>query len=157
MFVRELERVNDTEDFLRVTTGAGGVVDDGADDFLGIDEEDGSDSQCHSLAVNVGGILIVDHVVQVGDLSGFVGDDGERKVGFGDIVDILDPFLVRVEGVGTQTNEFNTALGKFRLKLGECTELSSATIAQIGEGEKRQPDREIKGTEGRERVGFVPQ
>ena len=128
MFVGQLERVNDTEDFLGITTSTGGVVDDCADDLLGIDEEDGSDGQCHSLAVNIGGILVVDHVVQVSDLSGFVGDDGERKVGFGDIVDVLDPFLVRVEGVGTQTNELDTALGEFRLEFGESTELSSAPV-----------------------------
>ena len=128
MFVGKLKQVNDTEDLLRVTARAGGVVNNRADDLLEIDEKDGSDGQCHALAVDVDGVLIVDHVVQVSDLSGFVGDDGERKVGFGDIVDVLDPFLVRVEGVGTQTNELDTALGEFRLEFGESTELSSAPV-----------------------------
>src|SRR5256885_2171699 len=97
-------------------------------DFFGLIEKKGRVGNCNSLAVNIGGILVVDHVVQVSDLSGFVGDDGERKVGFGDIVDVLDPFLVRVEGVGTQTNELDTALGEFRLEFGESTELSSAPV-----------------------------
>ena len=72
--------------------------------------------------------MVVDHIVQVGDLPGFVGNDRESKVGFGDIVDVLDPFLMRFEGVGTQTNELDTALGKFRLEFGEGTELSSAPV-----------------------------
>ena len=100
VLVIQLKRVNDTEDFLRVTAGAGGVVDDCADDLLGIDEEDGSDGQGHALAVDVGRVLVVDHVVQVGHLARLVGDDGEREVRLGDLVDVLDPFLVRVERVG---------------------------------------------------------
>ena len=77
MLVGQLKRVNDTEDFLGVAASGGGVVDDCADDLLGINEEDGSDSQGHALAVDVGGVLVVDHVVQVGDFAGLVGNDGE--------------------------------------------------------------------------------
>jgi hypothetical protein len=126
-----LKRVNDTEDFLRVTTSTGGVIDDCADDLLGIDEEDGSDSQSHALAVDVGGVLVIDHVVQVGYFAGLVGNDGEGETGLGDFVDILDPFLVRVESVGTQADELDIALGELGLEFGESSELGSVTSTHM--------------------------
>lgn len=49
VFVGQLQRVNDAENFGRVTASASGVVDDSADDLFGVDEEHSSDSQCHTL------------------------------------------------------------------------------------------------------------
>jgi len=43
VLVSQLQRVNDSEDFLRITTGGSGIIDDGADLLLGINEEDGAD------------------------------------------------------------------------------------------------------------------
>jgi hypothetical protein len=123
VFVGQLQRLNDTEDFGRVTAGTGGVVDDGADDLLGVNEEDRADGQCHTLGVDVGGILVIDHVIEVGNFALLVGDDGEGQVGFCDLVDIRNPLLVRVEGVGTQPNEFDTSLGELGLEFGESAEL----------------------------------
>jgi hypothetical protein len=131
VFVSQLKRVNDTEDFLRVTTGTGGVIDDCADDLLGIDEEDGSDSQGHALAVDVGGVLVIDHVVQVGYLAGLVGNDGEGETRLGHFVDILDPFLVRVESVGTQADELDIALGELGLEFRESSELGSVMFTHM--------------------------
>jgi len=45
-------------------------------------------------------ILLVDHVVQEGYLAVVVGDDGELEAGVCDLVDVLDPALVRSEVVG---------------------------------------------------------
>jgi len=152
VLVVQLKRVNDTEDFLRVTAGAGGVVDDCADDLLGIDEEDGSDGQGHALAVDVGGILVVDHVVQVGHLARLVGDDGEREVRLGDLVDVLDPFLVRVEGVGTQPNELDTSLVELGLELGERTKLGSVMSTKETSRLTKGKHEQEKGVEG----GIIP-
>ena len=152
VLVIQLKRVNDTEDFLRVTAGAGGVVDDCADDLLGIDEEDGSDGQGHALAVDVGGILVVDHVVQVGHLARLVGDDGEREVRLGDLVDVLDPFLVRVEGVGTQPNELDTSLVELGLELGERTKLGSVMSTKETSRLTKGKHEQEKGVEG----GIIP-
>ena len=123
MLVSQLQGVDDSENFLRVTTSRSRVVDDSTDLLLGINEEDSADRQSHALGVDVGGILVIDHVVQVCDLAGLVCDDGEGKVGFSDFVDIFDPFLVGIESVGTQANEFNTSLGELGFKLREGTEL----------------------------------
>lgn len=73
-----------------------------------------------------------------------VGDDGELKVGVCDLVDVLDPTLVRPEVVGAlsysvsfvlylprasiayQANHLNATSIKFVLQLGKGTKLSSA-------------------------------
>jgi hypothetical protein len=128
VLVGQLQRVDDTEKFGGVTTRAGGVVDEGTDDLLGVDEEDGADGQGHTLGVDVGGILVVDHVVQVGNFAGLVRDDGVLDGGVGDFVDILNPFLVGFEGVGTQADELDIALVEFRLEFGNSTELEAISI-----------------------------
>jgi len=128
MFVGQLQRVNDAEDFGRITAGAGGVVNDGADDLFGVDEENSTNGQRHTLGVNVGGILVIDHVVEVCHFARLVGDDGERQRASGHLIDILDPFLMRVQGVGTQSNELDSSFLEFRLEFGEGAELSHVSI-----------------------------
>jgi hypothetical protein len=66
------------------------------------------------------------HVIEVGNLALLVGDDGERDLGAGNLINVLDPSLVASEGVGGQADQLDTTLGEFRLKLSECTELGGA-------------------------------
>lgn len=40
------------------------------------------------------------HVVQVGNFALLVGNDRERDLSTGDLIDILDPSLVAAQGVG---------------------------------------------------------
>lgn len=79
MFVSQLQRINDTENFLRISASRSGIIDNGADNLLGVDEENGANGKRHALGVDIGGILIIDHIVQVGDFAGFIGDDGESE------------------------------------------------------------------------------
>jgi hypothetical protein len=44
--------------------------------------------------------LVVDHVVQVGNLAAGVGNDGEGELGAIDLVNVLDPGLVGVGAIG---------------------------------------------------------
>lgn len=44
--------------------------------------------------------MVVNHVVQVGNLALRVRDDGELEVGAADLVNVLDPLVVRVDVVG---------------------------------------------------------
>jgi hypothetical protein len=53
-----------------------------------------------TLLVNVGGVLVVNHVVGIGDLALLVGDDGESQVAGSDLVDVLDPAVVGLDAVG---------------------------------------------------------
>lgn len=95
-----LEGINNTENLSSVTTSRSGVGHDQTDLLAGVDDEDGADGQRHALGVDVGGILVVNHVVGVGDLALGVGDDGELELGAGYFVDVLDPGVVGFDAVG---------------------------------------------------------
>lgn len=127
IFVSQLQRIDDAEDFSRVATGTGGVVDDCANGFLWVDEEYGTNSQCHTLRVDVGSILIIDHVVQIGNFARLVGNDGETQVSAGDFIDILNPFLMRIESICTQPNKFDTSFLELWFEFSKCTELDVNT------------------------------
>lgn len=66
------------------------------------------------------------HVVRKSNLPLLVADDGELEVAARDLIDILDPSLVRVNGVRAQTDELCAAPGELRLKLSESSKLGCA-------------------------------
>lgn len=140
MLVGGLQGINDTEDLGGVTASGGGVGHDETDLLGGVDDEDGADGQSHALGVDVGGVLVVDHVVLVGDLALGVGDDGELEVGASDLVDVLDPAVVGLDAVGAQTDELDTAGSELGLELGEGAQLGGADGGEvIGVGEEDGP------------------
>lgn len=140
VLVGGLKSIDDTEDLGSVTAGGGGVGHDQTDLLGGVDDEDRADGQSHTLGVDVGGVLVVDHVVQVGDLALRVGDDGELEVGAGDLVDVLDPAVVGLDLVGAQANELDTASSELGLELGEGAQLGGADGGEvIGVGEEDGP------------------
>ena len=100
MLIGGLEGINDTENLSGVTTSRGGVGHDQTDLLAGVDDEDGADGQRHALGVDVRGVLVVDHVVGVGDFALRVGDDGELELGAGYFVDVFDPGVVGFDAVG---------------------------------------------------------
>jgi len=74
-------------------------------------DEDRSDGKRQSLLIDVGAVLLVEHAVQLGNLSALVGDDGEIKRGpAGEVVDVLDPAGVGLGVVGGETNELGSVL-----------------------------------------------
>jgi hypothetical protein len=126
VLVAGLERVDDAQDLGRVAAGGGRVGEDGADGLLGVDDEDGADGEGDALFVDVCGVLVVEHVVGVGDLALLVGDDGELDGAAGDLGDVLDPALVGADGVGREADELDAALGELGLELGDFAELGGA-------------------------------
>ena len=66
--------VDDPQDFIKVATGGGRVRNRQTDHLLGVDDEHRSDGERGTLGIDVGGILVVQHVVQSGDLAFLVGD-----------------------------------------------------------------------------------
>lgn len=135
-----LESIDDTEDLGGVTAGGGGVGEDEADLLGGVNDEDGADSQSHTLGVDIGGVLVVNHVVQVGDLALRVGDDGELQLGASDLINVLDPAVVGLNAVSAQADELDTTGSELGLKLGESTELGGADRGEvIGVGEDDGP------------------
>lgn len=69
---------------------------------------------------------MVQHVVGVSDLALLVADDGEGQLGAGDLINVLDPAAVRLDGVGGQADELCAALGELGLELSEGAELGGA-------------------------------
>lgn len=66
------------------------------------------------------------HVIGVGDLALLVTNDGELEAATADVVNVLDPATVALDGVGRETDELHTTLGELGLELGEGTKLSGA-------------------------------
>ena len=136
VLVGSLEGINDTENLSSVTTSRSGVGHDQTDLLAGVDDEDGADGQSQSLGVHVGGVLVVNHVVGVGNLALRVGNDGELELGASNLVDVLDPGVVRVDTVGTETNHLDTTGRELGLELGESTELGGtdgSEVIRVGE------------------------
>lgn len=140
MLVGGLESIDDTEDLGGVTASGSGVGEDQTDLLAGVDDEDGADGQSQTLRVHVGGVLVVDHVVQVGDLALRVGDDGELQAGASHLINVLDPAVVGLDTVGAETNQLDTTRGEFGLELGESSKLGGTDRGEvIGVGEEDGP------------------
>ena len=103
VLVTDLERVNDTEDLIKVAAGRSRVRDLESDDLLGVNDEHVAHSHRKALGVNVGGVKSVEHVVLGGNLAVLVTNDGEVDVGLADLVNVLDPLVVRGNIVGRET------------------------------------------------------
>jgi len=131
MFITGLEGVHHTEDLGGVTTGRGRVGQDEADGLLGIDDKDGPDGESHSLGVHVGRVLVVKHVICVGNLAGSVTNDGEGKTGLGDLINVINPSVMGLDGVRRKTNHLDVALRELGLKLREGTQLSGANGGEV--------------------------
>jgi hypothetical protein len=91
---------------------------------------------------------VVQHAVQLGDLSVLVADNGEIELGAIrlELVDVLDPALVRGDVVGRQADELEqrVSAGRSRAKEGE-THLDASGL-EIGVRER--DGRELSGAHG---------
>lgn len=121
-----LQGVEGAQDLGGVAATAGRVGHDQADLLGRVDDEDRADGQLHALVVDVGGVLVVDHVVEQGDLALRVGDDGELQAAAGDLVDVPDPRAVGVAVVDAEPDQLGVSLGELRLELGKRPELGGA-------------------------------
>ncbi len=63
----------------KVATDNSRVRNSQTNGLLGVDNEDGTDSEWKTLLVNVGGVLVVKHVIQVGNLALLVCDLSDRS------------------------------------------------------------------------------
>ena len=66
--------VDDPEYFVKVATSGSRVRNGQTDDLLRVDDEHRSDGEGNALGIDVGGILVVQHVVQGSDLTVLIGD-----------------------------------------------------------------------------------
>jgi hypothetical protein len=66
------------------------------------------------------------HVVRKRDLPLLVANDGELQVAARNLVDVLDPAIVAVDGVRGEADELRATLGELGLELREGAELGGA-------------------------------
>jgi hypothetical protein len=103
------------------------------------------DETYNSLGVNVGGILVVNpvkhnktlfllskatclhlHVVLEGNLSLLVADNGECELATRDLIDILDPPAMALNGVCRKADQLSSTLREFGLELRKRAQLGRA-------------------------------
>lgn len=115
MLVTGLKRIDHTEDLCSISTRRGRIGHDQSNGLLGVDDEDGADGEGDTLFVDVGGILLVEHIIEQCDLSLLVAYDWKLELGATDLIDILDPTAMTLDGVGREANELHAALGELGL------------------------------------------
>ena len=93
VLIASLEGVDHTKNLSGITASGGRVGEDEADCLFRVNDEDRADSECNSLGVDIGGILVVkpghvswesqnlrrgvSHIIGVGDFAILVTDDRE--------------------------------------------------------------------------------
>ena len=136
VLVTNLERVHHAQDLVKVATGRGRVRQGQADGLLGVNDEDGANGEWDTLGIEVGQVLVVQHIVQGRDLAGIISNDGEVQADVVDLVDIIDPTLVGLETVGGESNDLDVALSELVLETGNLAELGGADggeVSRVGE------------------------
>lgn len=93
VLVAELERVDRAQDLVELTAGRRRVLKNQTDRLLRVDDEHGSDGERDALLVDVGEVLLVEHVVQASDLTSRISDDRELEVDAAQLVDVGDPLV----------------------------------------------------------------
>merc|ERR1712225_26736 len=116
---------------LELTAGRSRVGENGSDNLLGVNDEDGADGESYALLIDIRGVLVVDHVVLQGNLSVLVSNDREVQVAATDLVDVLDPVSMAVNGVGGKTDQLDTSLGELGFQFCESSKLSGAHWCEI--------------------------
>jgi len=147
MFISQLKGVDNAKNFIERTSDLGGIRDGETDDFFGIDDEYGSDGEGLAFLIDVCRVHSVEHVVQGGDLAVCVGDDRELDIRLiirmahfvSKIINILDPFLVRIEFISGETDHFDTTLLEFRVLAGNFTKFCRADGGEIGGMREQDP------------------
>lgn len=132
VLVSGLQAVQDAQDLCGIAAGGGRVAEDEADGLLGVDDEDGADGESNALCVDVCRVEVINHAIEVGNLAFLVGNDGELEVAARDLVDVLDPLVVRVDGVSGQADQFCAAASKLGLELCKGAELCGADGGLVG-------------------------
>lgn len=144
MFVAKLQRVHNTENLIKVSSGRSRISNGQANDFLGVNYEYSADRKGKALCITVSRILLIKHIIEGGDFPVLVGNDGELHVGWSvtraEVVDIFDPLVVVFEAIGRNSNEFDIALSKVISAASDLAKLSGADWCKVsGMREENRP------------------
>jgi len=140
VFITQLDRINHSYNLIEISACDGGVVQFEPDLLGRVDDEDCTDSEWETRrGFDVGSILVVEHVVQIGDTAVTVSNDGIIDFGFTVFVDILDPFVVVVQFVRADTDDLYVPLFPVTSfgASGDFTELGSAYGSEVSRVRKK--------------------
>lgn len=80
------------------------------------------------------------HVIGKGDLAILIADDGKGQGTSRDLRNVVDPAIMRLDGVGRESNQLDMALSEFGFVLGQRSQLGGADRGVIlGVGEENHP------------------
>lgn len=74
---RQLQRINDTQQFIDISSRRGRVGNDESNHVRGVNDEDGSDGEGQTEGVDVGLIESIEHIVGSGNLAILVTNNGK--------------------------------------------------------------------------------
>ena len=145
VLVAGLEGIDHAQNLGGVAASARRVGHDESDLLVWVDDEDTADCEGDALLVHVRGVLVIDpvialsvpvancaqwlirvysHVIQQRDFPLLVTNDREPQLAARDLIDVLDPPAMAVDGVRAYADELDTTLRELWLELRESAELS---------------------------------
>jgi len=138
----ELERVEHADDFVEVAAGGHGVSDLELDALVGADDEDGANGSVVGGGAAFGCLAGVawEHVVELGDGEGGVADEGVVDLEATDVLDVLGPLAVAVDGVDGEADDLCAALRELAFEASHGAEFGGADRGEVlGMGEENGP------------------
>lgn len=139
-------------------TGGSWIGQNQTDGLLRVDDENATNGKGNAFLVDVGDILVVEHVIGVCDFALLVANDGEPQSAARDLVNVLDPSTrkgksaavqstmqldipsVRFDGVCGQTDQLDASLCELGLELCESAQLGGTDWSVVlGMGEENSP------------------
>jgi hypothetical protein len=136
VLIGELERVDDTNNLIKIATRSSRVGNSETDDLLGVNHEHCTDGERQALLVNIGCILIIKHIIKRRDLPISVGDNRELEVSFSPLVDIDNPSFMRPDIIRRKAKDLDAPLLKIGSTERDLCELSGTDrgkVVRVGE------------------------
>lgn len=113
VLVTQLQGVDDTEDFIKVATGGGRIAEDETDGLFGVNDEDRAHGEGNALGIDIGSVLMVQHVVEFGHLAVSISNDGEVELHAVHFVDVFNPLGMILQSIGGKPNHLHATLFPF--------------------------------------------
>ena len=136
LLIPRLQRIHHPQHLRRIPPRTGRIAHDQPNRLLRINHKHTPDRKSNPLLVHIRRVLMIQHIIQIRDLPLLVANDREPEIGPADLVDVLDPSRMGVDGVGGQADQLDAAFGELRLEFGEGAELGGAdggVVLRVGE------------------------
>lgn len=100
MLVPSLQRIHHTQYFGRIPAGRGRIRKYQTNGLLRINNENASDGKGNPFGVDIGRILMIEHIICIRNFTLLVANDREGQFASRNLVNILDPAAMRFDRIG---------------------------------------------------------